>query len=164
VIVTTKDQETDRVWGKRQGARDYLTKPLTKHCSCRPSLVSFPANNQKNKQAIWPPRDSSNFSKLPSVPDSAPYMLGYFNRVSSLQEHRRRLLVIDQGDVFSGLVVDEILGMQHFPVQDYSSEALHVHAELRPFVQGAFRRDDKDWAIFSLARLVEDPQFLQASA
>jgi twitching motility two-component system response regulator PilH len=28
VIVTTKDQETDRVWGKRQGAKDYLTKPV----------------------------------------------------------------------------------------------------------------------------------------
>ena len=28
VIVSTKDQETDRVWGKRQGARDYLTKPI----------------------------------------------------------------------------------------------------------------------------------------
>ena len=29
VIVTTKDQETDRVWGKRQGAIDYLVKPVT---------------------------------------------------------------------------------------------------------------------------------------
>lgn len=29
VIVTTKDQETDRVWGKRQGAKDYLTKPVS---------------------------------------------------------------------------------------------------------------------------------------
>ena len=28
IIVTTKDQETDKVWGKRQGARDYLTKPV----------------------------------------------------------------------------------------------------------------------------------------
>ena len=28
VIVTTKDQETDRVWGRRQGAKDYLTKPV----------------------------------------------------------------------------------------------------------------------------------------
>lgn len=28
IIVSTKDQETDRVWGKRQGARDYLTKPI----------------------------------------------------------------------------------------------------------------------------------------
>ncbi len=27
IIVTTKDQETDRVWGLRQGAKDYITKP-----------------------------------------------------------------------------------------------------------------------------------------
>ncbi|EPN6584737.1 TPA: PleD family two-component system response regulator [Acinetobacter baumannii] len=28
VIVSTKDQATDRVWGKRQGAIDYLIKPI----------------------------------------------------------------------------------------------------------------------------------------
>ena len=28
ILVTTKNQETDRVWGKRQGAKDYLTKPV----------------------------------------------------------------------------------------------------------------------------------------
>ncbi|MEM7207972.1 MAG: response regulator [Pseudomonadota bacterium] len=28
IIVTTKDQETDRVWGMRQGAKDYLVKPV----------------------------------------------------------------------------------------------------------------------------------------
>lgn len=28
VIVSTKDQAADRVWGKRQGACDYLTKPI----------------------------------------------------------------------------------------------------------------------------------------
>lgn len=28
IIVTTKDQETDKVWGRRQGATAYLTKPV----------------------------------------------------------------------------------------------------------------------------------------
>lgn len=28
IIVTTKDQQTDRVWGMRQGAKDYLAKPI----------------------------------------------------------------------------------------------------------------------------------------
>lgn len=28
VMVSTKNQETDKVWGKRQGARAYLTKPV----------------------------------------------------------------------------------------------------------------------------------------
>lgn len=27
IMLTTKDQETDRVWGMRQGASDYLVKP-----------------------------------------------------------------------------------------------------------------------------------------
>ncbi|QCU72586.1 response regulator [Luteimonas yindakuii] len=29
VLITTKDQETDRIWGMRQGARGYLTKPFS---------------------------------------------------------------------------------------------------------------------------------------
>lgn len=29
IIVTTKDQETDKVWGLRQGAKDYITKPAS---------------------------------------------------------------------------------------------------------------------------------------
>lgn len=29
IMVTTKDQETDRIWGLRQGAAEYLTKPAT---------------------------------------------------------------------------------------------------------------------------------------
>ncbi len=28
ILVTTKNQETDKVWGMRQGAKDYLTKPV----------------------------------------------------------------------------------------------------------------------------------------
>ena len=28
IMCTSKNQETDRVWGMRQGARDYLVKPI----------------------------------------------------------------------------------------------------------------------------------------
>ena len=28
IMVTTKDQETDKVWGMRQGAKAYITKPI----------------------------------------------------------------------------------------------------------------------------------------
>jgi twitching motility two-component system response regulator PilH len=28
IIVTTKDQETDKVWARRQGAVDYIVKPV----------------------------------------------------------------------------------------------------------------------------------------
>jgi len=29
IICTTKDQETDKIWGFRQGAKDYVTKPIS---------------------------------------------------------------------------------------------------------------------------------------
>ncbi|WP_115047920.1 twitching motility response regulator PilH [Xanthomonas arboricola] len=29
ILVTTKDQDTDRMWGMRQGARAYITKPFS---------------------------------------------------------------------------------------------------------------------------------------
>ena len=28
IMCTTKSQETDRIWGLRQGAKDYVTKPI----------------------------------------------------------------------------------------------------------------------------------------
>ena len=34
-ICTTKDQETDKIWGMRQGAKDYLVKPVN-----GPELIS----------------------------------------------------------------------------------------------------------------------------
>ncbi len=29
IIITTKDQETDKIWGMRQGAKDYIVKPAS---------------------------------------------------------------------------------------------------------------------------------------
>ena len=31
IIISTKNQETDRIWGLRQGAVDYLVKPVTEN-------------------------------------------------------------------------------------------------------------------------------------
>jgi twitching motility two-component system response regulator PilH len=40
IIVTTKDQETDRVWAKRQGASDYFVKPVAEE-QLLPSIDSL---------------------------------------------------------------------------------------------------------------------------
>lgn len=42
IIITTKDQETDRIWGLRQGARDYLVKPVSEAAllSCMRSFLT----------------------------------------------------------------------------------------------------------------------------
>ena len=40
ILVTTKDQETDRVWGMRQGAKAYVTKPFSE-TELQASINSF---------------------------------------------------------------------------------------------------------------------------
>lgn len=35
IMITTKDQETDRIWGMRQGAIDYLVKPVNRKALIR---------------------------------------------------------------------------------------------------------------------------------
>lgn len=87
----------------------------------------------------------------------------FLNRTHAVQEFRRRLMVIDQDELFSGLVVDEVLGMQHFPAEDYRDDAPGVAPELLPYVQGSFERDGRFWAVFRLGLLLEDPRFLLAA-
>lgn len=90
-------------------------------------------------------------------------LIGYFNHKSALQEKRRRLLVLDYGDVYSGLVVDEVMGMQHFPVDSYSRDSGERDAAIVPYTDGAYTRDDGKWIVFSPHRLAEDPRFLQVA-
>ena len=43
IIISTKNQEADRVWGKRQGARDYLSKPITEEALITCLLYTSPS-------------------------------------------------------------------------------------------------------------------------
>jgi len=52
ILVTTKDQETDRMWGMRQGARGYLTKPFSeKELSAAIADTLPPGNGDSAKPA-----------------------------------------------------------------------------------------------------------------
>ncbi|MBP8020619.1 MAG: chemotaxis protein CheW [Agitococcus sp.] len=90
-------------------------------------------------------------------------MMMFLGRKSSVQEHKRRVLVIDHQEVFTGLTVDEVLGMQHFNIADYTMDVKAPFAEAAPFVQGAFVRDGRTWYVLLLSRLIEDPRFLKAA-
>lgn len=91
-------------------------------------------------------------------------LTGFLNKSPTMQERRRRLLVIDEGDLYTGLTVDEVLGMQHFPVDGYLEEAPELDDAVRPYARGAYQRDDECWAVLSLYRLADDPRFLQVAS
>lgn len=76
---------------------------------------------------------------------------------------RRKVMVIDQAGLFSGLIVDEVFGIQHFAKGSYRHQAGQLPARILPYTQGCFQRDQQDWHIFLPSRLVSDTRFLSAA-
>ena len=76
---------------------------------------------------------------------------------------KTRVLVIDYNGFYSGLIVDEVLGLKHFLDDEYSLEDAQVDEFLLPYTHHVFRRGRQTWAIFSLHKIADSPQFLQAA-
>jgi twitching motility protein PilI len=91
-------------------------------------------------------------------------MNGYLHgRLTSIGK-RTRVMVAECQGVYSGLVVDEVMGLKHFPEESFVAELSRIEEVLRPYVHQGFSVDGEHWGIFRLMSLVESPQFLHAAA
>jgi twitching motility protein PilI len=76
---------------------------------------------------------------------------------------KSRLLAIRKDDLYSGVVVDEVLGLQTFSSQE-QQQSNAVAPEVEPYVKGRFEKGDQHWTVFSLYQLVDAPEFLSVTA
>ena len=74
-----------------------------------------------------------------------------------------RLIVVNHRDLPAGMVVDEIIGFRRFANDQRLENAPETVVRCERYLQGAFSQDTETWPVFSLLRLVESPQFLQAA-
>jgi len=74
-----------------------------------------------------------------------------------------RVLVANLRGTHTGLVVDEVLGLRHFSLDEQTYELPEIENALRPFIRQAFHREQQYWPVFSLQALIEDERFLQAA-
>lgn len=75
----------------------------------------------------------------------------------------RRVMVVEHQGLFAGLVVDEVLGMQHFEVESFDEAVDEIPDSVRPYVHGTFRRE-RNWVVFSPHVLAGDKGFLDVVA
>ena len=75
-----------------------------------------------------------------------------------------RVLVVHEGDLSAGLVVDEVVGMRHFFDEDFTRELPDASDSMRGFLKGAYRQGDNLWAVFSMQKLRESDQFVQVAS
>lgn len=115
-----------------------------------------------------------------SVPLSQPWVLGVANIRGRLlpltdlaqflkvpsrlpQMSQRKVIVIEHGTEFSGLLVDRVLGIEQFSKGQYRAKALDRKSPFAPYNHGMFSKNDQDWFVFMPSLLVEDSRYIDAA-
>lgn len=76
---------------------------------------------------------------------------------------QRRVLILETETLYSGLMVDQVFGMQHFPMDEYQELAETVPSAIAPYVTGSYPVNGREWALFRPALLADDPRFINAA-
>jgi len=88
----------------------------------------------------------------------------YINKQASKQGRSTRVLVVRNGDNFTGLLVDEVFGIRHFFSEDHSGNAQDIATELSGYLTGSYLQHGKTWNIFSMDLLTERDEFINIAA
>jgi len=120
-----------------------------------------------------------HFPNLTLVPGTLPWIKGLANirgtllPVVDLQSYlgqppislrqQSRILVIHQGELNVGLLVDEVLGLRHFDPEDRVTRIRKMNPEVKTHIRGAFKQNEKTWHLFDMSTLVDDPQFYKVA-
>ena len=131
---------------------------------------------------IVPQNEVQELIELPAytrVPGAAPWLLGIANVRGELLpiiglkalisdaapsiDQNSRVVVLKDGEIPAGFVVDRVEGLRRFQTADQRHEMVADAAErLAPFLLGGFASGERSWLVLSLRRLVRDPSFQMA--
>jgi twitching motility protein PilI len=88
----------------------------------------------------------------------------FFDEDKLTTSRDRRVLVVERGELYTGLVVDKVFGMQHFPADNFADEIVEDAAEYSEFLVGSYIVNNEAWAVFSPFLLAADGHFSNAAA
>jgi twitching motility protein PilI len=88
-------------------------------------------------------------------------LASFLGERAPVSSRTRRVLVVEKEELINGLLVDHVLGMQHFPKDKLEHIAEQdVPERIRPFVVGCYRRGGEIWPVFSFDALVESDLYM----
>ena len=92
-------------------------------------------------------------------------LAAYFGGRLAGARKQQRLLVIDREQIYAGLWVDQVFGMQYFPVDTRAENSpQNLPDSLQPFVEGCFDYNGKLWMVFQPLKLLQEHQFVDVAA
>jgi twitching motility protein PilI len=90
-------------------------------------------------------------------------LASYFGERLAGPRKQRRILILETENVYSGLMVDNVHGMQHFPVDTFKDVPDSSPQETKNFVAGSYSQAGHEWVVFSPKLLEQDDQFMNAA-
>ncbi|GAA5524314.1 hypothetical protein Maes01_00869 [Microbulbifer aestuariivivens] len=91
-------------------------------------------------------------------------MTAFFGGPMRTTRQRRRVLVIEWGKVYAGLIVDELHGMQHLALEYADHAPSDLTEPFAPMVNGQFKLQQDRWLVFDVRALLDDFQFMDVAA
>jgi twitching motility protein PilI len=88
-------------------------------------------------------------------------LCAFFGHELSTLRKQRRVLVVEHQDVFAGLMVDEVFGLQHF-AQDSLLPTETLSDPIAPFIKGRFQCE-QTWQVFSPFALAQSQSFMSVA-
>lgn len=82
---------------------------------------------------------------------------------SIVTNRRSRVLVVNRGDVTTGLLVGNVQGMRLFE-ENQAIGSARIESVISRFVKSAYENNEGIWPVFSLDSLANDEQFRMAAA
>ncbi len=77
--------------------------------------------------------------------------------------NKKKVLVIDKDKLFSGLLIDKLLGIQQFNESNYRNEPFAKNSPLLPCTHGKFIQDGEEWIVFMPSLLAHHKDYIDAS-
>jgi len=89
---------------------------------------------------------------------------GFLRGESSPVSRDSRVLVVKEGDILSGLLVDEVFGVKHFLEEHRVKDPDAIEVWLSSYVTSVLRVDDEDWMVLDMHAMLTAPEFMQVAA
>lgn len=131
---------------------------------------------------VSPLGEVSEIMQLPrytTLPGVKPWLLGianvrgrlipiidmheYLDVPAALPKKEWRVLVIEEGDLVAGLLIEQSLGMQHFLEEGFEEATPAELPGLESNLRGAYRHGGRMFYVVSLLSLVRDERFFEVA-
>lgn len=134
------------------------------------------------EQFIAPVGEVSEMLEIPNstrLPGVQPWVVGVANVRGRLlplfdmaeffggklegSKRQHRVLILERDSIYAGLIVEQVFGMQHFPLETFNDQADSKNQNLQHCLSGCYQLAESSWQVFNTEKLIEDPRFSNAA-